>query len=248
LTPSADVDDYPQADHWRYINVSCVVMQFCRVIRTFGGQRSDCSSEKRLDPTPTGEMASELSSPSNTPVPAKGKLGKRNPIGHNRKEILDERLAVSGPNLILECNPPMMKLMMTGLATCLFLTLSSPAQADPGGQAGLSEPFYQAGGPFVGQWGAHGEGVTVNPDGTGVETSRMGTTNFTLGSVQTSSNPWDTAYGAVTDGNLKRGAFVTLQLVDGGQGMKFSAGGGDANFPFCKIVNENRLNSVDCGA
>ena len=41
---------------------------------------------------------------------------------------------------------------------------------------------------------------------------------------------------------------MTLQLADGGQGMKFSAGGGDSNFPFCKIVNGNRLNSADCGA
>jgi hypothetical protein len=90
--------------------------------------------------------------------------------------------------------------------------------------------------------------VTVNADGTGVETSSMGMMNFTLGSVQTSTNPWDTAYGNVTGGSLERGAFVTLQLVDAGQGMKFSAGGGDTSFPFCKIVNGNRLNSADCGA
>src|SRR5436305_1397082 len=69
------------------------------------------------------------------------------------------------------------------------------AQADPGGQAGLSKPFSVAGGPFIGEWGAHGERVTVTADGSGVETSRYGTTNFSLGSVQTSTNPWDTAYG-----------------------------------------------------
>ena len=142
----------------------------------------------------------------------------------------------------------MKKLLMTATATCVAIAVACPVQADPGGQAGLSRPFAQAGGPFIGQWGAHGEGVTVNPDGSGVETSGMGTMNFTLDAVQTSTNPWDTAYGNVTGGSLQKGAFVTLQLVDGGQGMKFSAGGGDGGFPFCKIVNGNRLNSADCGA
>ena len=104
-------------------------------------------------------------------------------------------------------------------AAAAALAFSPLAHADPGGQAGLSRPFSQAGGPFIGQWGAHGESVTVNADGTGVETSRMGTMNFTLGSVQTSTNPWDTAYGNVTGGALQRGAFVTVQLVDGGNGM-----------------------------
>ncbi|WP_155764263.1 hypothetical protein [Mycobacterium colombiense] len=121
------------------------------------------------------------------------------------------------------------------------------AQADPN-QADLSKPFSVAGAPFIGQWGAHGESVTVNADGSGVETARRGTMNFKLGSVQTSTNPWDTAYGNVTSGFLERGAFVTLQLVDGGQGMTFSAGGGDNGFPFCKIVNGGKANSYDCGA
>lgn len=121
------------------------------------------------------------------------------------------------------------------------------AQADPG-QAGLSKPFSAAGGPFIGQWGAHGETVTVNADGSGVETARLGTMNFKLGSVQTSTTPWDTAYGNVTSGFLEPGAFVTLQLVDGGHGMTFSAGGGDNGFPFCKIVNGSKMNSYDCGA
>lgn len=71
--------------------------------------------------------------------------------------------------------------------------------------------------------------------------------NFTLGSVQ-GPPTWDTAYGNVTGGVLQRGAFVTLQLVDGGNGMDFSAGGGDSNFPFCKIVNGSRVNNADCGA
>ena len=61
--------------------------------------------------------------------------------------------------------------------------------------------------------------------------------------MQTSAAPWDTAYGNVTGGFLQRGAFVTVQLVDGGNGMKFSAGGGDSNFPFCKAGT-----SRDCGA
>ena len=123
------------------------------------------------------------------------------------------------------------------------------AQADPGGgQAALQRSFAEAGGPFIGSWGAHGEGVTVNADGAGVETSRRGTVNFKLGSVQTSTTPWDTAYGNVVSGFLERGAFVTLMLVDGGNGMAFSAGGGDNNFPFCKVVNGGYANSADCGA
>ena len=122
-------------------------------------------------------------------------------------------------------------------------------QADPGGgQAALQKSWAEAGGPFIGSWGAHGEGVTVNADGSGFETSWRGTFNFNLGSVQTSTTPWDTAYGNVVSGFLERGAFVTLQLVDGGNGMLFSAGGGDNGFPFCKIVNGNKDNSADCGA
>jgi hypothetical protein len=129
-------------------------------------------------------------------------------------------------------------------ATCVPL-----AHADPGGgQASLSQPFSQAGGPFIGNWGAHKERVVVNSDGTGTETSSYGTMNFKLGSVQTSTNPWDTAYGNVVSGNLERGAFVTIQLVDGGRGMNFSAGGGDNNFPFCKYVGGSPVNSADCGA
>lgn len=132
-------------------------------------------------------------------------------------------------------------------ATALF---TAPlAHADPcNTQACLQKSFAEAGGPFIGSWGAHGEGVTVNADGSGVETSRRGTLNFQLNSVQTSTTPWDTAYGGVVSGFLQPGAFVTIQLVDGGNGMAFSAGGGDTNFPFCKIVNGGKVNSADCGA
>jgi hypothetical protein len=142
-----------------------------------------------------------------------------------------------------------MKKIITLAASALAaITFTPLVHATPDDQAGLSRPFSQAGGPFIGDWGAHGEHVTVNGDGSGVETSRYGTLNFSLGSVQTSTNPWDTAYGNVTSGFLQRGAFVTLQLQDGGKGMAFSAGGGDSMFPFCKIVNGNKVNSADCGA
>jgi hypothetical protein len=75
---------------------------------------------------------------------------------------------------------------LTAAAAVLILpaagiTCASFAQADPG-QAGLSQPFSVAGGPFVGQWGAHGEGLTINADGTAVETTRTGTVNFRLSS------------------------------------------------------------------
>jgi hypothetical protein len=52
-----------------------------------------------------------------------------------------------------------------------------------------------------------------NANRSGVETSRRGTVNFKLGSVQTSTTPWDTAYGNVVSEFLERGAFVTMVLV-----------------------------------
>lgn len=144
----------------------------------------------------------------------------------------------------------MRKLLITAVVAALAaITFVPVVHADPGGQAGLSRPFSAAGGPFIGDWGAHKERVTVNADGSGVETAGRGTLYFTLGSVQTSANPWDTAYGNVTSGFLERGAFVTLQLQDGGNGMAFSTGGGDTMFPFCKVgAGGNYLNSYDCGA
>lgn len=51
------------------------------------------------------------------------------------------------------------------------ISYASSAHADPG-QAGLGQPFSVAGGPFVGQWGAHGEALTINAGGTAVTTSR----------------------------------------------------------------------------
>ena len=138
--------------------------------------------------------------------------------------------------------------MMTGVAAVVAITFTPLAHATPDDQAALSRSFAQAGAPFVGDWGAHKERVTVNGDGSGTEVASRGTLNFKLGSVQTSTTPWDTAYGNVTSGFLERGAFVTLQLQDGGNGMAFSAGGGDNNFPFCKIVNGTKVNSADCGA
>jgi hypothetical protein len=142
-----------------------------------------------------------------------------------------------------------MKTSVIAGVAALAATLAPAAHGDPGGgQAALSRDFSVAGGPFIGSWGAHGEGVTVNADGTGTETARRGTLSFRLGSVQTSTNPWDTAYGNVTGGFLDTGSYVTIQLVDGGNGMLFSAGGGDNGFPFCKMVGGNAVNRNDCGA
>jgi hypothetical protein len=58
------------------------------------------------------------------------------------------------------------------------------------------------------------------------------------------------AYGNVISGvlNVPVGAYVTMQLVDGGRGMNFSMGGGDQGFPFCKVVGGSHLNNADCGA
>jgi len=142
-----------------------------------------------------------------------------------------------------------MKGMSGVIGALAAITLTPVAHADGGNQAALSRPFAEAGSPFVGQWAAHGENVTVNADGTGFETAQRGQLNFKMTGVQTSTTPWDTAYGNVVSGVLERGAFVTIQLVDGGKGMDFSAGGGDSGFPFCKKgANGAALNRFDCGA
>jgi hypothetical protein len=122
------------------------------------------------------------------------------------------------------------------------------AQADPcNNQACLQKSFAEAGGPYIGSWGAHKEGVTVGSDGSGTEISDYGTVTFKMNSVSTQE---PTAYGGVVNGGgrISTGAYMTMQLVDGGNGMLFSMGGGDQGFPFCKIVNGSKVNSADCGA
>jgi hypothetical protein len=123
------------------------------------------------------------------------------------------------------------------------------AQADPcTTQACLQKSFADAGGPYIGSGGAHKEGVTVGSDGSGTEISDYGTVTFKMNSVSTDQPI--TAYGGVVNGGgrISTGAYVTMQLVDGGNGMLFSMGGGDQGFPFCRIVNGSKVNSADCGA
>jgi hypothetical protein len=128
------------------------------------------------------------------------------------------------------------------------LLLAPHSHADPN-QSDLSRPFGQYADKFVGTWRAHGEVVTIDADGSGTETASRGTLNFKLPFVQQGpSGAWDYALGNVVSGFLQRGAFVSVQLVDGGKGMLFSAGGGDNGFPFCKMVNGSAANSFDCGA
>jgi hypothetical protein len=141
----------------------------------------------------------------------------------------------------------MMKAAVMPALLAAGIACAPVVQADPG-QAGLSQPFSVAGGPYVGQCGAHGEGLTVNADGTGTETSRYGTVTFRMSTVQSQGQP-NTAYGNITGGGrADLGSYVTMQLVDGGNGLLLSVANGDNNFPFCKIVNGNRVNSADCGA
>jgi len=85
----------------------------------------------------------------------------------------------------------------------------------------------------------------VNADGSGTETSNYGTVNFRMTFVSTSD---PTASGNVTGGAKQVGSYVNMQLVDSGSGMLFSVGGGDQNFPFCKLVGGSAVNSADCGA
>jgi hypothetical protein len=181
------------------------------------------------------------------PVPSVCQASPRSAARHSeKKRNLEKYCALTGVGI---GKTPTKTLLMAGVVALALTIFTSPVHADPGGgPAALTRPFAQAGGPFIGDWTAHGEKVTVTADGTGVETSRYGTTNFMLDFVETSNHPWDTASGNVTGGSLDRGAFVTIMLVDGGSGMTFSAGGGDNNVPFCKIVNGNTVNSADCGA
>jgi hypothetical protein len=59
-----------------------------------------------------------------------------------------------------------MKIAAMPVVLAAVITFACPAHADPGGgQASLQRTFAEAGGPFVGHWGAHGESVTVNADG-----------------------------------------------------------------------------------
>jgi hypothetical protein len=140
----------------------------------------------------------------------------------------------------------MIKTIFAAVGAAALVIASPLVHADPGGgQADLSQPFSSAGGPFIGEWQAHGEHVTVNGDGTGTEVYRTGSLTFHLLDVQQPQ----TAYGNVdSGGNAGRGAFVTMQLVDGGNGMLFSTGGGDNGFPFCKVVGGSAVNRNDCGA
>jgi hypothetical protein len=139
----------------------------------------------------------------------------------------------------------MIKTAVMPAALAAAIACAPMAQADPcNNQACLQSPFSQAGGPYVGNWGAHGEHVVVNADGSGTETSNYGTVNFKMTFVSTSD---PTASGNVT-GGAKQAGYVTMQLVDSGNGMLFSMGGGDQNFPFCKLVGGSAVNSADCGA
>jgi hypothetical protein len=123
------------------------------------------------------------------------------------------------------------------------LALAPLAESDPR-QADLGKPFSVAGGPFVGQWGAHGEDLIINADGSAVETTASGKVNFRFTFVQgPPSQPDTTAYG-----NLPDGGYATATLVDGGRGLTLSIAGGDNNFPFCKIVNGRYVNDENCGA
>lgn len=161
----------------------------------------------------------------------------------------------------------MNKLLGGGVAVAAAITFAPSADACTG-QACLGKPFSEVGTPFVGTWQAHEEHLVVNADGTGVETypdrsscpnapmagcGQTGTVNFTLGEVQgpppIGMQPDTTAYGSVTSGgNAERGSYVTLTLADGGKGVLLSVAKGDQEFPFCKIVGGNKLNSADCGA
>lgn len=128
-------------------------------------------------------------------------------------------------------------------AGLVVVALAPMAESDQG-QAALADPFSVAGGPFVGEWYAHGERLTINADGNAVETTASGRMYFRFVFVQgPPSQPDTTAYGSRPDGG-----YATATLVDGGRGLTLSVAGGDDGFPFCKIVDGRKLNPANCGA
>jgi uncharacterized protein (DUF2147 family) len=137
----------------------------------------------------------------------------------------------------------MNRAIATAFAASIIFT--PMAHAEPGGgQASLGQPFWQAGGPFVGSWHAHGEGLTINADGSATEVTNTRTLTYRFSYVQGPPSQSDTtAYG-----NQPDGSYATATLVDGGRGLTLSVAGADQGFPFCKMVNGNALNSADCGA
>jgi hypothetical protein len=161
----------------------------------------------------------------------------------------------------------MNKLLAGGMAVAAAITFVPSAHACSD-QACLGKPFSEAGTPFVGTWQAHEESLVVNADGTGVETypdrsscpnapmagcGQTGTVNFQLSEVQgpppIGLQPDTTAYGnIVSGGNAEPGSYVTITLADGGKGVALWVANGDQGFPFCKMVNGNKVNSADCGA
>lgn len=128
-------------------------------------------------------------------------------------------------------------------AGLVAIALAPPAESDQG-QSALGDPFSVAGGPFVGQWCAHREGLTINADGSAVETTASGEVHFRFVFVQgPPSQPDTTAYGSLPDGG-----YATATLVDGGRGLTLSVAGGDDESPFCKIVGGRKVNPANCGA
>jgi hypothetical protein len=134
-------------------------------------------------------------------------------------------------------SPGFTKALALPAVLAVAIGFAPAAQADPG-QAGLGQPFSEAGAPFVGSWGAHREGLTINADGSATEVTSTRTLSYRFSTVQE-----NTAYG-----NQPDGSYVTVTLVDGGRGLTLTAAGADQGFPFCKIVDGAKVNPADCGA
>ncbi|WP_116374144.1 hypothetical protein [Mycobacterium sp. MFM001] len=136
------------------------------------------------------------------------------------------------------------KLMVVPAVLAAAIACAPLVRADPGDQAALGRPFAEAGGPFVGQWQAHGESLTIDANGSAAEVTGSRTLTFRFTYVQgPPSQPDTTAYG-----NQPDGGYATATLVDGGRGLTLSVAGADQGFPFCKVINGSKANSYDCGA
>jgi hypothetical protein len=150
----------------------------------------------------------------------------------------------------------MNKIALAGLGI-VALAFAAPAYADV---AGI--------GPFVGNWKAHWEDLTVNADGTGEETYEdtsscpdaplsgcgvQGVVSFRIARVSGSK-----ASGSITGASNPQtpvGARVRLKLVNTGpapgQGLQLDVGGQGFDNPtgFCKLDSSgNKVNDYYCGA
>jgi hypothetical protein len=108
------------------------------------------------------------------------------------------------------------------------MTLVPLVQADPGGQAALSRPFSEAGGPFIGTWRAS-EGVTVN-NCVAIQSPPEGN-YYTL--------PWDTKCGSDPPSGGANWGYSFVAIVTPGEYYGANIPLTDESEVHCKVWFDN---------